>query len=56
MLKTTNLSYKMPNILEKDKVNVILKNIFHFAIFSVHSKIIFMYTSVHRCTPLRPLY
>ena len=44
MLIAANLSYKMPNISEKDKINVIWKNVFHFTIFSVHSKIIFMYT------------
>ena len=30
VLITANLSYKMPKISEKDKINVILKNIFHF--------------------------
>ena len=48
MLITANLSYKMPNISEKDRINVIEKNIIHFTTFSVHSKIIFVYTGAHR--------
>ena len=41
----------MPNISEKDKINVILKNISHFTIFSVNSKIIsstLVCTGAHR--------
>ena len=49
MLITANLSYKMPNISENDKINVIKKKDY-FTIFSVHRKIISMHTSVHRCT------
>ena len=39
VLISANLSYKLPNISEKDKINVIKKNIFYFTFFSVHSKI-----------------
>ena len=50
VLRTTNLSYKKPYISEKDKTSVFKNIIFYFTNFSVHSKIIFMYISVHRCT------
>ena len=51
VLITANLSYKKPYISEIDKISVLKKKLFHFSKFSVHSKIIFMYASVHRCTP-----
>ena len=51
VLVNANLSYKKTYISEKDRINVIKKIFFPFTNFSVHSKIIFMCTSVHRCTP-----
>ena len=46
----------MPNISEKDKNNVIKNFLFYFTIFSVHSKMIFMYTSVHTVKTTDLLY
>ena len=47
VLITANLSYKKTYISEKDKISVIQKILFHFTIFSVHSKKNFMYTGAH---------
>ena len=51
VLVTASLSYKNTYISEKDKISVIKKKLFLFTNFSVHSKIIFMFNNVHRCTP-----
>ena len=51
VLITANISYKKPCISEKDKISIILKIIFHFTNFSVHSKTIsctLVYTDAHR--------
>ena len=47
-LTTANLSYKKIYISKKDNISVIQKIIFHLTKFSVHSKLIFMYTGAHR--------
>ena len=48
-MANANLSYKMPNTSKKKTKLMSLKFFLFFTIFSVHSKIVYIYTSIHRC-------